>query len=148
MQTQGNKPQKHKLDQASMHSNNARLNDMAIARANMRKEHALKLSVVQHKYAAQVAVHARALERHARKLKRLHAKINAEAIATAGADFADHHTLGFDEYESISAQQMDNEGGSSVEGAGIVDVIDMANSMANRADRVAACQVPPALVSE
>jgi hypothetical protein len=43
---------------------------------------------------------------------------------------------------------MDNEGGSSVEGAGIVDVIDMANSMANRAGRVAACQVPPALVSE
>ncbi len=134
-----------------MHSN-ARLNDMAIARANMRKEQALKLRVVQHKYAggnaAQVAVHARALERHARKLKHLHAKINAEAIATAGADFADHHTLGFDEYESIEAQQMDNEGGCSVEDAGIVDVIDMANSMSNRADRVAACQVPPALVSE
>ncbi len=65
---------------------NARLNDMAIARANMRKEHALKLRVVQNKYAAQVAVHARALERHARKLQHLHAKINAEAIATAGAD--------------------------------------------------------------
>ncbi len=130
-----------------MHSN-ARLNDIAIASANMRKEHALKLRVVQHKYAAQVAVHARALERHARKLQRLHAKINAEAIATAGADFADHHTLGFDEYESIAAQQTNNEGGCSVEGAGIVDVIDMANSLANRADRVAACQVPPALVSE
>ncbi len=78
----------------------ARLDDMAIARANMRKEHALKLSVVQHKYAAQVAVHARALERHAHrdKLQRLHAKINAEATAIAGADFAVHHTLGFDEY--------------------------------------------------
>jgi hypothetical protein len=69
----------------------ARLNDMAIARANMRKEHTLKLRVVQHKYAAQVA-----LEHHARKLQRLHAKINAKAIAIAGADFADHHTLGFD----------------------------------------------------
>ncbi len=101
--------------------------------------------VVQHKYAAQVAVHARALERHARKLQRLHAKINAEAAAIAGAD---HHTLGFDEYESIAAQQTDNEGGCSVEGAGIVDVIEMANTMANRADRVAACKVPPALVSE
>jgi hypothetical protein len=128
----------------------ARLDDMTAARANMRKEHALKLRVVQHKYAAQIAAHARALERHARKLQRLHAKINAEATAIAGADFrvADHHTLGFDEYESIAAQQTDNEGGCSVEGAGIVDVIDMANTMANRADRVAACRVPPALSSE
>jgi hypothetical protein len=94
------------------------------------------------------AAHARALERHARKLQRLHAKINAEATAIAGADFADHHTLGFYEYESIVAQQTDNEGGCSVEGAGIIDVIDMANTMANRADRVAACRVPPALSSE
>ncbi len=86
--------------------------------------------------------------RHAHKLQCLHAKINAEATAIAGADFADHCTLGFDEYESIAAQQTDNEGGCSVEGAGIVDVMDMANTMANRADRVAACKVPPALTSE
>jgi hypothetical protein len=125
----------------------ARLDDMAAARASMRKEHALKLRVAQHKYAAQIAAHARALERHARalerharKLQRLHAKINAEAAAIAVADFADHHTLGLDEYESIAAQQIDNESGCSMEGAGIVDV--------NRADRVAACRVPPALSSE
>jgi hypothetical protein len=117
----------------------ARLDDMAAARANMRKEHALKLRVVQHKYAAQVAAYARALERHACKLQRLHAKINAKATAIAGADFADHHTLGFDEYESIAAQQTVNEVGCSVEGAGIVDIIDMANTMVNRAERVAAC---------
>jgi hypothetical protein len=86
--------------------------------------------------------------RHACKLQRLHAKINAKATAIAGADFADHHTLGFDEYESIAAQQTDNEGSCSVEGAGIVDVIEMANTMANRSDRVAACKVPPALISE
>jgi hypothetical protein len=83
---------------------------------------------------------------HARKLQRLHAKINKEAAAIAGADFADHHTLGFDEYESIAAQQADTEGGC--EGAGIVDVIEMANTMAAHADRVAACKVPPALISE
>jgi hypothetical protein len=59
-----------------------------------------------------------------------------------------HHTLGFDEYESIAVQQTNNEGCCSVEGAGIVDVIDMDNTMANRADRVAACSVPPALSSE
>ncbi len=74
--------------------------------------------------------------------------INKEAAAIAGADFADYHTLGFDDYESIAAQQADNEGCCSVEGAGIVNVIEMANSMANRADRVAACKVPPALISE
>ncbi len=124
------------------------LDDMTVARANMRKEHALKLRFVQHKYAAQVAVHARALERHARKLQRLHAKINKEAAAIASPDFADHHTLGFDEYESIAAQQADNEGGCSIEGAGIVNVIKMANIMANCADRVAACKVPPELISE
>jgi hypothetical protein len=126
----------------------SRLDDMAVARANMRKEHALKLRVVQHKNAAQVAVHARALARHAHKLQRLHAKINKETAAIAGDDFADHHTLGFDDYESIAAQQADNEGGCSVEGAGIVNVIEMANSMANRADRVAAFKVPPVLISE
>ncbi len=37
----------------------AHLDDMAIARANMRKEHALKLRVVQLKYAAQVAAQLR-----------------------------------------------------------------------------------------
>ncbi len=35
-----------------------------------------------------------------------------------------------------------------MEGAGIVDVIDMANTMANLTDRVAACRVPPVLSSE
>jgi hypothetical protein len=112
------------------------------------KEHTLKLRVVQHKYAAQVAAHAHALESHARKLQHLHAKINAEATAIAGADFANHHTLGFNEYESIAAQQTDNEGCGSVEGAGIVNVIDMAYTMANRADCVVECKEPPALTSE
>jgi hypothetical protein len=127
----------------------ARTAAIATDAARIRKGHALKLRVVQHKYAAQIAAaHARAVERHACKLLRLHAKINAEATAIAGADFAEHHTIGFDEYESSAAQQADNEGSCPVEGAGIVDVIEMANTMANRADRVAACRVPPALLSE
>jgi hypothetical protein len=37
---------------------------------------------------------------------------------------------------------------STAQSTCLVDVIDMANSMANRADRVAACQVPPPLNSE
>jgi hypothetical protein len=126
----------------------ARTTAIAPDAARIRKGHALKLRVVQHKYAAQIAAHARAVERHACKLLHLHAKINTEATAIAGADFAEHHTIGFNEYESIAAQQADNEGSCSVKGAGIVDVIEMANTMANRADRVAACRVPPALLSE
>jgi hypothetical protein len=123
---------------------------MAAARSGMRKEHALKLRVVQHKYAAPIAAHEHTLERHARKLQRLHAKINAEATAIAGPDFAYHHTLGFDEYESIAEQQVDHEGGSSVEGTGIVNVIYMAKHYGqsdDRANPVAACRVPPALSS-
>jgi hypothetical protein len=57
--------------------------------------------------------------------------------------FADHYT-----HESIAAHQVDNKGGCSVEGAGIFDAIDMANTMANRAHRVAAYRVPPTLSSE
>jgi hypothetical protein len=34
----------------------------------------------------QIAAHARAVERHARKLVRVHAKIKAEAIVMAGPD--------------------------------------------------------------
>jgi hypothetical protein len=47
---------------------------------------ALKLRLVNHKYAAQITAHARAVERHARKLVGLRAKIKAEAIAMAGPD--------------------------------------------------------------
>ena len=45
-----------------------------------RRRHALKLRVVHHKYAAQIAAHARAVELYARKLVRLHARIKAEAV--------------------------------------------------------------------
>jgi hypothetical protein len=119
----------------------------------MHKVQALKFRVVQHKYAAQIATYACALERHARRCAQApmsasqdDGKIKAKAIAIAGADFArfaDHQNLGFKEYESIAAhwQQVDNEGGCSVEGAGIVDVIDMANTMANSSNSVAECQV-------
>jgi hypothetical protein len=57
----------------------ARTAAIAADAARIRKGQALKLRVVQHKYAAQIAAHARAVERHVRKLLRLHAKINAKA---------------------------------------------------------------------
>jgi hypothetical protein len=37
----------------------------------------------------------RAVERHARKLVRLHASIKAEAVAIVGPDFDERHTIGF-----------------------------------------------------
>jgi hypothetical protein len=65
---------------------------------NTRSHHAnaLKLRVVNHKYAAQIAAHARAIERHARKLVWLYAKIDVEAIAIACPDYVDPHIFGFD----------------------------------------------------
>ncbi len=50
----------------------------------LRRAVALKRRVVNHEYAAQIAAHARAVERHARKLARLHTKKKAEAVAMAG----------------------------------------------------------------
>ncbi len=116
--------------------------------ARIRTGHALKLCVIRHKYAAQIAAHARAIECHARKLLRLHAKIDAETITIAGPDYADHHIVDFDEYGSIAEQQADNEGGCSVDGAGLVDVVELANTTTNRAGSVAKCKAPPANLSE
>ncbi len=120
----------------------ARTAVIAFDAARIRKGHTLKLRVVQHKYATQIAAHARAVD--ASKLVRLHAKFNAEAIAIAGPDYADHHTVGFDEYDSIAEHQADNESCCSVEGAGLVNVVEMANTMTNCAGRVAACSAPGA----
>jgi hypothetical protein len=70
--------------------------------AHICKGHTLKLHFVRHKYAAQIAAHTRAVERHARKLPRVHAKINAKAITIAGSDYTNHQIVGFDEYSSIA----------------------------------------------
>jgi hypothetical protein len=70
---------------------------------------ALKLIVVNHKYAAQIVAHARTVERHAHKLVQLCTKIDVEAIAIAGHDYTDHHIVCFNEYGSIAQQQADNE---------------------------------------
>jgi hypothetical protein len=121
-----------------------------IANNNTRSHHAnaLKLRVVNHKYAAQIAAHARAVERHARKLARLHAKTKAEALAIAGPDFDKHHIVGFEETASLDEQLRDTATGGGVFAAGLEDVIDMARSMANRAGYVAAFAMPPKLLSE
>jgi hypothetical protein len=63
----------------------------------------LKLRVVNHKYAAQIAVNARTVERHVRKLVLLHAKIKAEAMAIVSPDYDKHHAVGFEETASSCA---------------------------------------------
>jgi hypothetical protein len=121
-----------------------RMNADTAAQVNAR--HALRLSVVRHKYAARIAAHVRAMERHAHMLVRLHA--NTESIAIAGSAYAEYRTVGFDANGSIAEQQQDIDTGGAVSGAGLADVFQMANDMAKRAGKVAACSVPPPLHSE
>jgi hypothetical protein len=66
--------------------------------------------------------HARAVERHARKLVRLHAKIKVEAVAIAGPDYDEHHAVGFEETASLDEQLRDTETGGEVFGDGLEDV--------------------------
>ncbi len=56
----------------------------------------------------------RAVERHARKLVRLHAKVKAEAIAIAGPDYDEHHAVGFEETASLDEQLRDTDTGCEV----------------------------------
>jgi hypothetical protein len=112
--------------------------------AQVNARHALKLRVVRHKYAASIAAHARAMERHAHMLVRLHASITTESIVIAGPAYEEYHTVGFDANGSIAKQQ-DTDTCGAVSGAGLANVFQMANDMANRAGEVAACAVPPSL---
>ncbi len=52
---------------------------------------ALKLHAVNHKYAARIAEHARAVRRHAETLIKLRVQIQTEAVALAGPDYAALH---------------------------------------------------------
>ncbi len=53
---------------------------------------------IRHKYAPRITSNARAVEHHVRKLRKIHAKpeTNSEAIALAGADYAEYHDVGFE----------------------------------------------------
>jgi hypothetical protein len=114
----------------------ARTAAIAADSACIRAGHAIKLRAVRHKYAAKVAMHASVVCFHARKLVRLHAKIHAEAVAIAGADYDEYHTVGFDEHCSIDEQLRDVENGSEISGAGLEDVVEMPDSMRRARRRV------------
>jgi hypothetical protein len=82
---------------------------IAAIAASISVGHTLKLSVVHHKYAAQITAHACSFERHEHKLVLLHAKNKAKAIAIAGPDYDEHHTISFEETASHNKQLCDTE---------------------------------------
>jgi hypothetical protein len=72
-----------------------------------------------------------------------------EAVAMAGPDSDEHRAVGFEsETASLEEQLRVTDPGGQVFGAGLEHVVDMASRMANRAGHVAACAVPPNLLSE
>jgi hypothetical protein len=124
--------------------------DTHTAAENIRshQSNALKLRVVQHKYndAARIANHARAVRvrHHAKALMRLHNQIRSEAVALVGPDYAWFHcSLGFEPFTSIAQQSNSDAWGRHVLGAGLVDIYNAADFMAEDAGQVAACTMPP-----
>jgi hypothetical protein len=89
--------------------------------AQVNTHHALRLCIVRHKYAASIAAHARAMERHAHMLVRLHARINTESIAIYGPAYEEYHTVGFDANGSIAEQQQDTDTRGAVSGADLAE---------------------------
>jgi hypothetical protein len=69
-------------------------------------------------YAAQIAAHARAVERHAHKFLDLHAKIDAEAMTIACQISTPLASMNATPFESIAEQHAGIKGGCSVDGAG------------------------------
>ena len=114
--------------------------------ARDRKAQALKLRVIHHKHAGQIAAHARIVRIHARKLLKLQKEIEREAVAVAGASYREYHDVGYDEYGSMESQRAIDDG--SVAGPGLVDVVELASSIATYAARIAAEATPPPLPSE
>jgi hypothetical protein len=115
--------------------------DARTAAENIRshQSNALKLRVVQHKYAARIANHARAVRHHAKALMRLHDQIQLEAVTLVCPDYAWFHcSLGFEPFASIAQQSNSDEWGRHVLGAGLVDIYNAADFMAEDAGQVAA----------
>ncbi len=104
------------------------------------------LRALQNKHAAKVAAHARVVCLHAKKLLKLQWEIEREAAAIAGADYKESYDVGYDEYGSMESQRAVDD--SAIVGPGLVDVVELAASIATYAGRVAASATPPQLPSE
>ncbi len=72
----------------------------------------------------------------------------ASTPSPSRSPYEEYHTVGFDANGSIAEQQQATSTGGAVSGAGLANVFQMANNMANRAGKVAAGATPPPLHSE
>ncbi len=99
------------------------------------------LRKLHHDNAPNVARLARILHLTAKRLHRIHVKIDKEAIRIAGKNYKDDHDVGFDAHGPMEKQ-------THPMGPGIVDIMDTACAMAHYAGRVAAEATPLTLPSE
>jgi hypothetical protein len=104
------------------------------------------LRVVHHKHAAKIAAQARIVRLHAPRLLNMQREIDREAAAIAGAAYKEYHDVVYDEYGSMESQRAIDNG--AIRGPGIVNVVELASSIATYAVRVAAAAVPPPLPYE
>jgi hypothetical protein len=94
------------------------------------------LRVVHREHAAEVVVHARAIQKHAKKLVKIQARIDAKARVIAGDDYKEYHDVGYDVYGPMASQRLVDDGG--IIGTGFGDVVEMAQEVAVYAARIAA----------
>jgi hypothetical protein len=104
------------------------------------------LRALHHKHAAKVAAHARVVRLHAKKHLKLQREIEREAAAIACADYKESYDVGYDAYGSMESQRAVDD--SAIVGPGLVEVVELAASIATYAWRVAALATPPQLPSE
>ncbi len=79
-------------------------------------------------------------------LLKLQREIEHEAAAIACAAYKERHDVGYDEYVSMESQRSIDD--DAIRGPGLVDVVELASSIAAYAARVAAAATPPPLPSE
>ena len=101
---------------------------------------------MRHRYAADVAKHAKAIYAAAKSLQAIEKAMAREAADIDGEEYEERHMITFDGHGSIR-NQFENLG--RVEsGAGINDIVAKAAEMEAEATDVAVCEVPPPLPSE
>ncbi len=79
-------------------------------------------------------------------LLRLQREIEREAAAIAGADYKESYDVGYDAYGSMESQRAVDDG--AIVGPGLIDVVELAASIATYAGRVSASATPPQMPSE
>ena len=106
----------------------------------------MALRAMRHRYAADVAKHAKAIYAAAKSLQAIEIAMARDAVVIAGKDYEEHHTITFDGHGSIE-NQLENLG-IVEDGAGIDDIVTKAAEMEAEATIVAECADPPPLPYE